>query len=233
MELIVSSCVLLFFNLNAVLLSFYQKKKIHTDIAISRSCNAWAVFRMVREWLLALNHGNQTDLSTTTMDLSRANNEAITVHRAESHVKVVPNVGERSPWNYYTGIETIMHPFYHEYSIRTTNGWWPYYSDGFPVYILFNFFSKCFNVRVNNLVWAVIMHFRISSASRVYFGSFEGRYKRGYYCRERLYSQISLKVRDSKKNWHFRQDCLWDCMIRYMYSTFSVDLGILVSLYTS
>ena len=64
-------------------------------------------------------------------------------------------------------------------------------------------FSKCFNVRVNNLVWAVIMHFRISSASRVYFGSFEGRYQCGYYCRERLYSQISLKVRDSKKKLAF------------------------------
>ena len=150
MELIVSSCVLLFFNLNAVLLSFYQKN-IHTDIAISRSCNAWAVFRMVRERLLALNHGNQTDLSTTTTDLSRVNNGAITVHRAESRVKVVPNVGERSPWNYYTGIETIMHPFYHEYGIRTTNGWWPYYSDGFPVYILFNFFQN-----VLMCVWTIL-----------------------------------------------------------------------------
>ena len=47
---------------------------------------------------------------------------------------------------------------------------------------------------MNNFVWAAMTHFRISSASQVYFGSFKGCYQQGYYCRECPYSQISLKV---------------------------------------
>ena len=47
---------------------------------------------------------------------------------------------------------------------------------------------------MNNFAWAAIMLFRISGASQAYFGSLKGCYQRRYYCRERLYSQISLKV---------------------------------------
>ena len=48
--------------------------------------------------------------------------------------------------------------------------------------------------KMNNFAWAAIMLFRISGASQAYFGSLKGCYQCGYYCRERLYSQISLKV---------------------------------------
>ena len=47
---------------------------------------------------------------------------------------------------------------------------------------------------MNNFAWAAIMLFSISGASQAYFGRFKGCYQRGYYCREHLYNQISLKV---------------------------------------
>ena len=58
---------------------------------------------------------------------------------------------------------------------------------------------------MNNFVWAVITLalFRISGASQAYFGSLKGCYQCGYYCRERLYSQISLKVWDSEEKLAF------------------------------
>ena len=79
---------------------------------------------------------------------------------------------------------------------------------------------------------AVITLFRISGASQVYFDSFKGCYQHGYYCRECLYSQISLKVWDSmtaKKNWHFHQDWRYIAQL----GIFSVDPGIVVSFYSS
>ena len=85
---------------------------------------------------------------------------------------------------------------------------------------------------MNNFAWAAIMHFRISGASRAYFGRFKGCYQCGYYCRECLYSQISLKVWDSEEKPAFlsrlplrRHIARWD--------TFSVDSGIVVSFYAS
>ena len=78
--------------------------------------------------------------------------------------------------------------------------------------------------------WAAIWHFRFSGTSQVYFGSF---YQHGYYCRECLYGQISLKVSDSETILAFssrlplrRHHIAW-------LGTFSVDPNILVSLYAS
>ena len=55
---------------------------------------------------------------------------------------------------------------------------------------------------MNNFTWAAIMHFRISGASQAYFDSFKDCYQCAYYCRECLYSQISLKVCDSEEKLH-------------------------------
>ena len=87
---------------------------------------------------------------------------------------------------------------------------------------------------MNNFVWAVITLalFRISGASQAYFGSLKGCYQCGYYCRERLYSQISLKVWDSEEKLVFllrlplRHHIAW-------LGTFSVDPGIIVCFYAS
>ena len=62
-------------------------------------------------------------------------------------------------------------------------------------------------------VWAVITHFRISGASRAYFGRFKGCYQHGYYCRKCLYSQSAWKCKTAKKNWRFCWDCLWDAIL--------------------
>ena len=85
---------------------------------------------------------------------------------------------------------------------------------------------------MNNFAWAAIMHFRFSGTSWTYFGSFKDCYQHGYYCRERLYSQIRLKVWDSEEKLPFlsrlplrRHIARWD--------TFLVDPGILVNLYAS
>ena len=56
--------------------------------------------------------------------------------------------------------------------------------------------------------WAAIMHFRVSGASQAYFGTFKGCYQHGYYCREHLYSQISLKVETVKKTGVFVKTAL-------------------------
>ena len=85
---------------------------------------------------------------------------------------------------------------------------------------------------MNNFAWAVITHFRISGTSWAYFGMFKGCYQCGYYCRECLYSQISLKAWDSKEKPVFlsrlplRHHIAWCGM-------FLVDSGIVVSLYAS
>ena len=52
---------------------------------------------------------------------------------------------------------------------------------------------------MNNFAWVVTTHFRFSGASQAYFGWFKGCYQRRYYCRQCIYSQISLKVWDSEK----------------------------------
>ena len=85
---------------------------------------------------------------------------------------------------------------------------------------------------MNNFAWAAIMLFRISGASQAYFGRFKGCYQRGYYCRERLYSQISLKVWDSKEKLAFSSRLPLRRHIAWL-GTFSVDPGIVVSFYAS
>ena len=85
---------------------------------------------------------------------------------------------------------------------------------------------------MNNFAWAAITHFWISGASQAYFGSLKGCYQRGYYCRECLFSQISLKVWDSEENPAFSSRLPLRCHIARL-GTFSVDPGIVVSLYAS
>ena len=85
---------------------------------------------------------------------------------------------------------------------------------------------------MNKFAWAVITHFRISCTSQAYFGSFKGRYQCGYYCRECLYSQISLKVWDSEEKLAFSSTLPLRHHIA-QWGTFSVDPGILLSLYAS
>ena len=85
---------------------------------------------------------------------------------------------------------------------------------------------------MNNFAWAAITHFRISGASRAYFGRFKGCYQCGYYCRECLYSQISLKVWYSEEKPAFLSRLPLRCHIARS-GTFSVDSGIVVSLYAS
>ena len=85
---------------------------------------------------------------------------------------------------------------------------------------------------MNNFAWEAITLFRIFGASQAYFCSLKGCYQYRYYCRECLYSQISLKVWDSdEKNWRFRWDCLWDTILHdwACLGTFSVYLGIALS----
>ena len=85
---------------------------------------------------------------------------------------------------------------------------------------------------IYNFVWAVITLFRISGATQAYFGSLKGCYQRGYYCRECLCSQISLKVWDSQEKLAFLSRLLVRRHIARL-GTFSVDPSIVVSLYES
>ena len=85
---------------------------------------------------------------------------------------------------------------------------------------------------MNNFVWVAIMLFRISGTSQAYFGSLKGCYQCRYYCRECLYSQISLKVWDSEEKLVFLSRLPLRRHIA-RWCTFSVDPGILVSLYAS
>ena len=86
--------------------------------------------------------------------------------------------------------------------------------------------------KTNNFAWAVIMLLKIPGTSQMYFYSFKGCYQRGYYCREYLYSQIRLKVWDSKEKLAFSSRLPLRCRIAWL-GMFSVDSGILVSLYAS
>ena len=85
---------------------------------------------------------------------------------------------------------------------------------------------------MNNFAWVAKMLFWISGASEAYFGSLRGCYQRGYYCREHLYSQITLKVWDSEEKMAFSLRLpLRRHIVRL--DTFSVNPGIVVSLYAS
>ena len=84
----------------------------------------------------------------------------------------------------------------------------------------------------NNFAWAEKTLFWISGTSQAYLGSLNGCYQCGYYCRERLYSQISLKVWDSEEKLAFLSRLPLRRHIA-RWGTFSVDPGILVSLYAS
>ena len=85
---------------------------------------------------------------------------------------------------------------------------------------------------MNNFAWAAIMLFWISGASQKCFGSLNGCYQRGYYCREHLYSQICLKVWDSKEKLAFSSRLPLRRHIA-RFGMFSVDSGIVVSFYAS
>ena len=77
------------------------------------------------------------------------------------------------------------------------------------------------------------MLFRISGASQAYFGRFKGCYQCRYYCSERLYSQIYPEsVRQQRKTGVFIETAseTSNCT---MGQHFSVDPGVLVSLYAS
>ena len=71
--------------------------------------------------------------------------------------------------------------------------------------------------------------FRISGTSQAYFGSFKDSYLHRCYCKECLYSHISLKVWDDEEKSAF----LLRLPLRQHIATFSVDSGILISLYAS
>ena len=89
------------------------------------------------------------------------------------------------------------------------------------------FSSHSYNL--NNFAWAVIMLFRISGALQAYFGSLKGCYQHRYYCRECLYSQISVRQR-RKLTFSLRLP-----LRRHIaqLGMFSVDAGIVVSFYAS
>ena len=85
---------------------------------------------------------------------------------------------------------------------------------------------------MNNFAWAVKTLFWISGAPQAHFGSFKGLYQRGYYCREHLYSQTSLKAWDSEEKQAFSSRLPLSCHIAWL-ATYPIDPGILISLYTS
>ena len=85
---------------------------------------------------------------------------------------------------------------------------------------------------MNDFAWMAISFFRISGTSWACFGSFKECYQCGYYCWERLYSKICLKVWDSEEKLAFLLKLPLRCHIAWL-DTFSVDPGILVSLYAS
>ena len=86
---------------------------------------------------------------------------------------------------------------------------------------------------MNNFAWAVITLFRISSTSQACFGSLKSCYQCEYYCREHLYSQISLEVWDSEEKLAFSLRLPLRCHIAQLVGMFSVDPGIVVSFYAS
>ena len=85
---------------------------------------------------------------------------------------------------------------------------------------------------MKNFAWAKITLFRIFGTSQACFGSHEHCYQCKYYCRERLYSQINLKVWDSEEKLAFLSRLPLRRHIARL-GTFSVDPGIVVSLFAS
>ena len=85
---------------------------------------------------------------------------------------------------------------------------------------------------MNNFAWAAKTLFWISGAPQAHFGSFKGLYQRGYYCREHLCSQTSLKAWDSEEKQVFLSRLPLSCHIAQL-ATYPIDPGILISLYTS
>ena len=86
--------------------------------------------------------------------------------------------------------------------------------------------------KMNNFAWAAITYFRIFGASQAYFGRFKGCYQCGYYCREHLYSQISLKVWDSEEKQAFSSRLPLSRHFAPL-AAFSIVPGIIISLYAS
>ena len=85
---------------------------------------------------------------------------------------------------------------------------------------------------MNNFAWAAKTLFWISGASQAHFGSFKGLNQRGYYFREHLYSQTSLKAWDSEEKQAFSSRLPLSCHIARL-ATYPIDPGILISLYAS
>ena len=84
----------------------------------------------------------------------------------------------------------------------------------------------CKREMMNNFAWVAITLFRIFGASQVCFGSLNGCYQHGYYCRECLYSQ------DSEEKLAFSLWLHLRCHIAQL-GMFSVNPGIVVSFYAS
>ena len=80
--------------------------------------------------------------------------------------------------------------------------------------------------------WWTKYFFWISSASQAHFSSFKGLHQRGYYFREHLYSQTSLKAWDSEEKQAFSSRLPLSRHIARL-ATYPIDPGILISLYAS
>ena len=85
---------------------------------------------------------------------------------------------------------------------------------------------------MNNFAWAAKTLFWISGASQAHFGSFKGLNQRGYYLREHLYSQTSLKAWDCKEKQEFSSRLPLSRHIARL-ATYPIDPGILISLFAS
>ena len=83
---------------------------------------------------------------------------------------------------------------------------------------------------MNKFAWAAKTLLWISGAS--HFGSFKVLHQCRHYCREHLYSQISLKVRDSEEKSAFPSRLPLSHNIAQL-AAISIDSGILVSLCAS
>ena len=85
---------------------------------------------------------------------------------------------------------------------------------------------------MNNFAWAAKTLFWISGASQAHFGSFKGLHQCGYYFREHLYNQTSLKAWDSEEKQAFSSRLPLSRHIAWL-ATYPIDPGILISLYAS
>ena len=83
---------------------------------------------------------------------------------------------------------------------------------------------------MNNFAWVATIHFRFSGTSQTYFGSFKDCYQCGYYCREHY--TVKSAQPESVRKLPFLSTMPLRCHIA-RWGTFSVDPGILLSLYAS